>query len=98
MDAKYTLSVPVGDITEIDLRLSSLKGEDIIAAQAEFEAVTGSTTLGMLELSKSYQAFIVSKAAKIPYETVIGLPVQDFNVLTLHAQNFLLSGVSLVKT
>ncbi|MDR3164978.1 MAG: phage tail assembly protein [Synergistaceae bacterium] len=93
MDEKYVLREPVGDIREINFPLQKLKGGDIVAAQSEFETLTGSITTSMLELNKGFHAYIISKVAQIPYETVLELSIKDFSYLTMRVQNFLLPSV-----
>jgi hypothetical protein len=80
------------EITVLDFPLSELKGRDIVSAQEEFEVLTGSSTDGQIEMNKNFLAFLVSRIAKIPYESVIDMKVHDFNVLTLVTQRFLFRG------
>jgi hypothetical protein len=90
LDEKYVLREPRGDITEIDFPLQKLRGGDIVAAQGEFETLTGSTTTGIIELNKGFHAYVISKIAKIPYETVLEFSMKDFTYLTMRVQNFLM--------
>jgi hypothetical protein len=61
-----------------------------VAAQNEFEELNGSPTTNVLETSKGFHAYIISKVAQIPYETVLEFSVKDFSYLTMRVQNFLL--------
>jgi len=92
MDDKYTLKEPIGELLEIQFPLRGLRSRDIILAQSEFEALTGSPTSSLLELNKNFHAFMISKLAQIPYETVLDFSVADFNGLAMRVQNFLLGG------
>ena len=94
---KFKLSKPikVGDneIGELSLPFSELRGRDIVEAQKEFEAINGGP-VELLETSKDFQAFLIAKMAKVPYDTILDeLPVSDFNALTLAVYRFLLYGV-----
>jgi hypothetical protein len=79
-------------MTEINLPFSEVRGHDMVAAQEEFETLSGTTTLGVLELNKHFQAYFASKIAKVPYETILDLPMKDFTAVTLAVQRFLFSG------
>lgn len=91
MDTKHILSVPIGELTEINLDGSKLKGRDILEAQEEYEALTGTSVgFSVLELDKKFQAFMASKIAGISYDTILNLPAKDFSAVTLEVQRFLL--------
>jgi hypothetical protein len=89
MDINITLSRPLGERTEINFPFSEVRGRDIVAAQTEFETLTGMPTVGVLELNKNFQAYLASKISKIPYEEILDLPIADFHPVTMAVQRFL---------
>lgn len=95
-EGRYELSSPIkiGDdeITELALPFSEVRGRDLVAAQSEYETITG-TIVQTNVTDKGFHAYLVSRIAKIPYDTMlddVGIP--DFNILTGVAQYFLLRG------
>ena len=95
-DGKLELKKPlvVGDkeLTELDFPLADLRGRDIVAAQTEFEMLTGTASEGILESNKNFLAYMASKIAKVPYDSILDLTVRDFNAVTLVMQRFLYRG------
>lgn len=94
---KYELSKPImvgeAEVSELSLPFSELRGRDIVSAQEEFEVLNGGP-VDFLENSKNFQAYLISKMSKIPYDIIMdGIPVHDFNALTLAVYRFLLHGV-----
>lgn len=73
---------------KLAIDLESLTGQDLIDAEK------GARMMGdkniMLEASKSYQAVIAGKAAKVPTELILALPAKEFSKITTLVQNFLL--------
>jgi hypothetical protein len=91
-ELKKPLPVDGKELTEIDFPITEIKGRDIVAAQDEYEVLTGGDTEGVLEMDKGFLAFMAAKVAKLPHETVLDMPVRDFNAITLVTQRFLFRG------
>lgn len=93
---KFVLSKPVefdGEtITELDVEFDSLTGDDILAAERQYNTSAAKTKdfAPVKELSKSYLVYIVARASKQPAELFNKLSAKDFSKLTVEAQNFLL--------
>ena len=99
---QYELSRPVTikdektgedkEITVLQLPFSHLRGRDIAEAQDEFDAFS-SGKIEVLDSNKGFHAYLISKMAKVPYETVLDdLAMQDFSILTLVVYRFLFAG------
>lgn len=89
-----TLSKPhkLGDepaISTLLLPLSKMTGEDIIAAQDNYEAM-GNQITGPVDLNKRFQAYLAAHMANVKPEVIMALPAVDFNFITLCVQRFLL--------
>jgi len=78
-------------VTDLDLDLEGLTGNDCIAAQEDLLA--GGIVSVAWEMDKRYQAALAARALKIPVEDVKDLPLRDFTLITIQVSNFLL-GVS----
>ena len=72
----------------LTLDVENLTGKDLLDASRETRAFGDVTPL--IELSKTYYAFIAAKAAKVPIELIWALPAREFSKVTVEAQNFLL--------
>ena len=91
---RYKLRKPVknGDeeIDEIFLPFRELTGADLLSAQEDFETLRYDTNK-IPELDRKYLAFLVSKVARLPFETICALSAKDFTVVTMVASGFLLN-------
>ncbi len=76
------------EYTELTLDLDALTGQQLIESETETRALGDRTP--MLEVSKSYQAVIAAKAAKVPCDLIKTLPAKEFSKVTVMVQNFLL--------
>ena len=76
-------------VTELELDLEGLTGEDMTQAEAEHAVMTGGAS-SVLELSKAYLMHVAARAAKLPVETIKSLDARDFTRVTMEVQNFLL--------
>ncbi|KUO72713.1 MAG: hypothetical protein APF81_08540 [Desulfosporosinus sp. BRH_c37] len=74
------------------LDLEELSGQDLINATKEAKALGDKSAVA--EFSKTYQAVVAAKAAKVPVDLILLLKAKDFTQVTLHTQNFLLDGGS----
>lgn len=92
LELKKPISVGGNDLSELDFPLAELRGRDIVSAQAEFEMLTGTASEGILESNKNFLAYLASKIARVPYESILDLTVRDFNAVTLVMQRFLYTG------
>jgi len=75
-------------ITELNLDLDSLTGQDMI--NAEKEADTNEFT-PMKEFNKSHLAILAAKACGKPSDMMPLLGLRDFSSITREVQNFLFS-------
>lgn len=73
---------------ELSLDFNSLTGKDIIDAEKEARALGDNSPVP--EFSKTYQAILGAKAAKVPIDMVMDFNVRDFTRVTMAVQNFLL--------
>lgn len=83
------LSFEGKEYAELDLNLDGLTGQDMINADIEARILGDKTA--MLEVSKTYQAIIAAKAAKVPVELIKTLPAKEFSRITGNVFNFLFS-------
>lgn len=72
----------------LSLNYDDLTGQDIINATKEAKALGDDSPVA--ELSKTYLAVIVAKAAKVPVDMILSLPAKDFTKATMFVQDFLL--------
>ena len=93
---KFELLKPIfvdeREVKELDFPISDMRGRDVVTAQEEFEVLTDSPMSGVLESNKNFLAYLAAKVAKIPYDTVLDMPIRDFNWITLITQRFLFRG------
>ncbi|MEC0269057.1 phage tail assembly protein [Paenibacillus anseongense] len=95
-DIVFTLSKPVvsGDqtITSVVLDFESLTGDDLLAIERQYNAISARTrdVAPVKETSKQFLSFVVAKAAGLQVEDLQRFSAKDFAKLTLRAQNFLL--------
>ena len=77
-----TLSSPVkykdSELSEIDLDLEHITGQDLIDIESSFSARGQTVQL----FSQGYFAAIAAKSAHLPVEVIKSLPVKDFMKLT----------------
>lgn len=76
------------DISELNIDFDSMTGQDLIDAATEARARGDKSPI--IELSKTYQAVVVAKAAKVSSDLIVALGAKDFSVATNSAQAFLL--------
>ncbi|MBQ4470498.1 MAG: phage tail assembly protein [Synergistaceae bacterium] len=95
---KITLSSPLKykntELSELDLDLEHLTGQDLIDLESSFTARGQSVQM----FSQGYFAAIAAKSAHLPAEVIKSLPVKDFMKLTNQVMLFLadtVSGISL---
>ena len=91
---KITLSKPITykneALTELDLDLDALTGQDLIDIENSFSAMGKTVQL----FSQGYFAAIAAKAAHLPQEVIKSLPVKDFMKITNNVIFFLNDTVS----
>lgn len=92
LELKNPITVGDNKLSELDFPLANLRGRDIVEAQTEFEVLTGTASEGILESNKNFLAYMASKIAKVPYDSILDLAVRDFNAVTLVMQRFLYKG------
>jgi len=92
---KVELSKPYSfedkEYTKLELDFDSLTGQDVINAEKKVRALGDSSPVA--EFSKTYQAVVAAKAAKVPVDLIMKLPAKDFTRITILVQNFLLEEV-----
>jgi hypothetical protein len=76
------------EYTELTLDLEALTGKDMIEAEKETRILLRDNP-PLAETSKAYLAVLAAKAAKVPLDLIVGLPVKDFSSVTMTVQNFL---------
>lgn len=74
------------------LDFDELSGQDLINATKEAKVLGDKSAVA--EFSKTYQAVVAAKSAKVPVDLILMLKAKDFTQVTLHTQNFLLDGGS----
>lgn len=93
---RYTLTRPIAvgseEVTSLELPFKSLRGRDLVAAQSEYEVMTGDAVA--LNISDTgFHAYLIAKLAKIPFDVMMDdVHLVDFNTLTLAARSFLIRG------
>lgn len=92
---KVELSKPYSfegkEYTKLELDFDSLTGQDVINAEKEVRALGDRSPVA--EFSKTYQAVMAAKAAKVPVDLIMKLPAKDFTRITILVQDFLLEEV-----
>ena len=76
------------EISDLPIDFDSLTGQDLIDAATEARSRGDKSPI--IELSKTYQAVVVAKAAKVSSDLIVTLGAKDFSVATNSAQAFLL--------
>ena len=76
------------EISDLTIDFDSLTGQDLIDAASE--ARMRGDKSAVIELSKTYQAIVVAKAAKVLPELIVAMGGKDFVAATNSAQAFLL--------
>lgn len=89
-----TYSFEGKEYTELTLDFDSLTGRDVINAEKEARILGDNTPLP--EFSKTYQAVLAAKAAKVSVDMLMSLNVRDFTLVTLMVQDFLLEEPGIV--
>lgn len=77
------------EIEKIELDLNSLTGADICEAETNFRE-RFYQPIPDSNYSQAYQAAVVAKASKLPYELILELNLKDFSKVTGAAKGFLL--------
>jgi len=78
------------EITQLELNLESLTGQQLIEVEQEF-SLTRPNFTGILETNKEYLILVAAKALKMPSSTLINLGAKDFTKLSLVVMSFLLA-------
>jgi hypothetical protein len=77
---KVRLSKPVNwdgqEITELGLDLESLTGEDLVAAEREFQALNPGF-IGVASLTTCYSMCLAARLVKRPVDDINKLPIKD---------------------
>ena len=81
------------EITEIDMDLDSLTGEDMAQAEREYFA-SGGHPVAPLSISNGYCAALAARAANLPVEAIRALSLKDCNRVIFATQSFLLDAES----
>jgi len=94
---KYTLKNPIEfdgeQVTEINLTLDALNGQDIINVDRQFFLSSqANQAVQLKENTKEYQMLIAATAASKPIEFFTMLKIKDFNEICFKVQRFLLYG------
>jgi len=76
------------EYAELQLDLDNLSGRDLISAGKEARAMGDNSPV--VELSKIYHAVVAAKAARVPADLILSLPVKEFTRVTMAVQDFLL--------
>ena len=87
---KKPLSVKGEQLSEIDLNLEGLTGQDIIEVERQIDAANDGRALLLPEYSKIYLAAVAARALKVPREALNMLTAKDFTQITQAVQNFLI--------
>ena len=95
---KITLSKPLkykdSELSQIDLELDKLTGQDLIDIESGFTARGQNVQL----FSQGYFAAIAAKSAHLPVEVIKSLPVKDFMRVTNQVIFFLNDTASEIST
>lgn len=73
----------------LNMDFSSLTAEDIINAESQFVAETGTDPF-VKETRKMFQAYVAARAAGVSPDMIKKMNASDFSRLTVRVQNFLL--------
>ena len=84
------LSVRGEMLSELELDLDKLTGQDIIEVEKQIDSSGDGRALVLPEYSKLYLAAVAARALKIPREALNGLSARDFTRVTQAVQNFLI--------
>ncbi|MBR1603779.1 MAG: phage tail assembly protein [Synergistaceae bacterium] len=84
------LSVRGESLTELELDLDKLTGQDIIEVEKQIDTAGDGRALVLPEYSKVYLAAVAARALKVPREALNLLTARDFTRLTQAVQNFLM--------
>ncbi|MBQ8693076.1 MAG: phage tail assembly protein [Synergistaceae bacterium] len=84
------LSVRGESLTELELDLDKLTGQDIIEVEKQIDTAGDGRALVLPEYSKVYLAAVAARALKVPREALNMLTARDFTRLTQAVQNFLM--------
>ena len=84
------LSVRGESLTELELDLDKLTGQDIIEVEKQVDTAGDGRALVLPEYSKLYLAAVAARALKVPREALNLLTARDFTRLTQAVQNFLM--------
>lgn len=88
---KPVLNLKGEEITELNIDLTLLTGNDIIQSEREYRLTESDGGVMLPDIySKNYQSIIAAKAAKVPHDVITNLPVTKFSSVTMHVQNFLM--------
>lgn len=96
LNERYVLTRPITvggeEVAILELPFKSLRGRDLVAAQSEYEVMTGDAVA--LNISDTgFHAYLIAKLAKIPFDVMMDdVHIVDFNTLTLAARSFLIRG------
>lgn len=77
-------------INEIDLNFESLTGRDMLEAHKE-SSKSGYKVEVVPAWSMAFQAVIISRLTRIPFENILQMNARDFTKATVETQNFLLN-------
>ncbi|MCM3632932.1 phage tail assembly protein [Paenibacillus camelliae] len=90
----HKLSKPVTfedvEYTELNLDFENLTGGDIASIETQYNAEGNDQTVFVKENSKTFLAYVVARAAKVPVQLIFALKAYDFVRVTNKARNFLL--------
>ena len=84
------LSVRGEMLSELELDLDKLTGQDIIEVEKQIDTAGDGRALVLPEYSKVYLAAVGARALKVPREALNLLTARDFTRLTQAVQNFLM--------
>ena len=84
------LSVRGESLTELELDLDKLTGQDIIEVEKQIDTAGDGRALVLPEYSKVYLAAVAARALKVPREALNLLTARDFTRLTQAVQNCLM--------
>ena len=77
------------EVSEIDLDLDALTGDDLIAVEDQIFK-TGGNPLQNTDLSRVYHITVAARALHMPVETLRGMCARDFARVVNEVRNFLL--------
>lgn len=89
---KHTFKKPFNfegtEYKELNFDFDRLSGEDLVSVERELVA-TGSIVINM-QTSQTACMLVAAKAAKVPFELIKALPINEASAVALLAQHFLL--------